>query len=366
LKFIFFSKIAGFGVIIATKKILNQHTIFDRIENPARKEDITMSKNLTRQLVHAVHDCYTPGHDKRADKFNPAIDTGWKIYSSTSRRDMLDLAKDFGKFIQKNSPEMTRAYYVSWNEVHAYLNSKTATCADSTIVKIYSRLSKLELCCKHTYAGSADQFRWNVYEVDVPASTKNDGFTKDTPVPLDVSKAVITALMGMRSEVGNAVTLSAYAGMRANETTCLKVKNVHFTGGEFGHGFIEIVKGPEGGAKGGRPRIIPILNQEAHNAIKSIVAGKNPDDHVAAKADGSKMTPDNVQRALRQVMDKRFGRTYKGNRCHGMRKTWAQMYYDTVRERCSRKEAVSKTNEVLGHGSNRGEEMVRMYVKNIH
>ena len=49
-----------------------------------------------------------------------------------------------------------------------------------------------------------------------------------------------------------------------------------------------------------------------------------------------------------------------------MRKAWAQMYYDTVRQKCTKREAVAKTNAVLGHGSNRGEEMVRMYVSNIY
>lgn len=49
-----------------------------------------------------------------------------------------------------------------------------------------------------------------------------------------------------------------------------------------------------------------------------------------------------------------------------MRKTWAQTYYDMVRKGgATHKEAVEKTNEVIGHGSKRGVEMVQMYVANI-
>ena len=103
-----------------------------------------MSQNVQKQLIHAVHDCYTPGHSKRADKFNPAIDTGWKIYSSSSRRDMLDLAKDFGSFIRTTFPDTTRAYFITCHTIQKYLNSKSATCVDATIAKIYSRLGKLE------------------------------------------------------------------------------------------------------------------------------------------------------------------------------------------------------------------------------
>ena len=58
-----------------------------------------MSKSISKQLEHAVYECFTPGHSKRADKFNTAIDTSWKIYSTTSKRDMLDLAKDLGKYL---------------------------------------------------------------------------------------------------------------------------------------------------------------------------------------------------------------------------------------------------------------------------
>ena len=326
-----------------------------------------MSCNITRQLVHAVHDCYTPGHSKRADKFNPAIDTSWKIYSSASRRDMLDMAKDFGAFLREQCPDLTRAAQITPDNIQAYINAKAATCVDATLGKIMSRVGKLEVCCRHAYSGDRDAFEWRVKGVATPSSTKNADFVKDTPVPLEVSKTILSALREKRaSEVGNAVTLSVYAGMRANETTCLKAKNIFLSGGEFGFGYVTITKGPEGGAKGGRPRTIPILNQEAQDALKGVIAGKQPENYVAAKADGTKMTPDNVQRSMREVMDKQFGHTYKGNRNHGMRKAWAQRYYDVVRTGgCTRREAVSKTNEVLGHGANRGEVMVKMYVANI-
>ena len=325
-----------------------------------------MSQNITRQLIHAVHDCYTPGHNKRADKFNKAINTDWKIYSLSSRRDMLACAKDFGNFLRENFPEKTRAYYVDKDTIQAYINSKASTCVDKTLSKIISRVWKLEQCCKHTYSGSKSKLNWCAKEVDIPKSTKNDVFEKNIPVPLDVSKSVIVDLQDKRSEVGNAVILSAYAGMRVQETTCLKVKNIHFSSGEFGLGYIEIAKGPEGGAKGGRARVIPIISEEAQSALKSVVAGKKPDDYIAAKSDSSKMTPSNIHRAMREVMDSKHGITYKGNRCHGMRKTWAQMYYDVVRGGgCTRKVAVSKTNVVLGHGKSRGEQGIATYVKRI-
>ena len=48
--------------------------------------------------------------------------------------------------------------------------------------------------------------------------------------------------------------------------------------------------------------------------MKAAVARKKPDEYVAAKDGSGKMTADNVQRTLREWMDKEYGRTYKGNR----------------------------------------------------
>ena len=323
-----------------------------------------MSKSISKQLEHAVYECFTPGHSKRADKFNTAIDTSWKIYSTTSKRDMLDLAKDFGKYLAAEHPTVKRAYEINGDIIQSYIDSKASTCVDKTLQKIISRVGKLERCCIHAYHGSG--FDWQTDKIIKPESTKNADFIKNTPVPLTVSIAILATCERKRSQVANAICMSVYAGMRANEAVHLKAENVHFTGGEFGHGWIQIIEGPEGGAKGGRPRVIPIINPEAKEAIRKAVTGKKPEQYIAPRRDGGKMTPDNVQRTLREVMDARYGNTYKGNRCHGMRKTWAQTYYDMVRRGgFTRAEAVEKTNEVIGHGSKRGVEMVKMYVANI-
>ena len=318
-----------------------------------------MSRSIVKQFEHAVHECFTPGHSKRTDKFNPEIDTSWKIYSLSSRRDMLDLAKDFGKFVKENHPGTNKAYAIGKTEIQEYLSTKAATCVDKTLDKIISRLAKLEKCCKHTYTGS--DFTWRVDYSMKPESTKNADFVKDTPVPVEVSKAAIEALSLKKSEVYRAVILSAHCGMRAEETTGLKAENVHFTGGQFGLGWVEIVKGA--GAKGDRPRIIPIISRDAQQAIKKAAEGKSTGDYVAATKNGEKMTADNVQRTLREWMDKEYGTAYKGNRCHGMRKTWAQAYYDIVRNGgYTKTEAISKTNQVLGHGKDRGPGGIKTYV----
>lgn len=323
-----------------------------------------MSASLAKQLKHAVHQCYTPGDSKRADKFNAAIETGWKIYSLSSRRDMLDLTKDLAKYIKQEYPEVRKAYQISPEMLQEYLNTKSSTCVDTTLGKIQSRLGKLEKICMHTYAGST--FIWNAASLSRPISTKNDAFKKDKPIPLEVTKEIIGELSKRKSEVANAVILSAYVGLRANEAVHLKVKDVHLSGGQYGFGYVEIAKGGKGGAKGGRGRTVPIINEEAQQAVSACIKGKPAHEYIAARIDGRKMTPDNVQQILRNCMDTLYGKKYIGNRNHAMRKQWAQNYYDILRSKgYSKKETIALVNQHLGHGAKRPD-IIRAYVAKIY
>ena len=231
--------------------------------------------------------------------------------------------------------------------------------------------AKLEKCCIHiSCLKNKEKFNWDTSNVIVPKSTKEIKYSKDKPIPMEAARLIIADMKEKRSEAVNAAVLSAYLGMRARETTCLKVENVHFTDGEVKLGWVQIVKGPAGGAKGGKARVIPIMDQEAQDALKAAVAGKKPEDYVAAKepdkSGSTKMSPDNVERAIREALQARFGNTYLYNDGHGMRKTFAQRYYDVTREKCDKKKTISKTNLVLGHGKNRGEQGIEDYVANRH
>ena len=324
-----------------------------------------MSQNIAKQLENAVYGCASPCHSKRADKFNHAIDTSWKIYANSSFDDMRDLAKNLGAFIREHYPDKTRAYQIDRDTIQAYFNSKPDNWADKTMWTNYSRIKKLELCCKHVFFRDKGKFNFDMENIIVPKSTKENAYKKDKPIPMEVADYAIAALEKKDSEAVNGVKLSYHAGMRVEETTCLKVENIHFTKGEFGFGWIQIVRGPEGGAKGGRARRIPLLDQRAHDDLKTVVADKNPGDYVVVSSTGGKMEPETVERALCTVLKEKHGATYLYNGCHGLRKTWAQRYYDITREKYDKTRSIAKTNMVLGHGPNRGPSGLKTYVKNM-
>ena len=324
-----------------------------------------MSVNLRRQLEHAIAECFTPRHSKYADKRNTEIDTSWKIYSLSSRRDLIATSRDFANFIKAEFSDVKKAYQITPEMAQEFIDSKALTCGRKTMMKIISHVKKLDIVCQHTYARS--RIDWDTNSLKMPDVVKADGFKKDKPLSIDKACEIIETMKAKtNSESVNAVVLSTYLGLRVRETTHAKVENLHFSGGEFGFGFIEIPKGPDGGAKGGRARITPIISLEGQTALKQLVKDKNPSDYIVSKADGKPMTETNVETRLRECMDELYGKEFIGNRIHALRKCYAQSYFDVTRTGCSRKEAVSKTNVVLGHGADRGEHMVRMYVASIY
>jgi len=322
--------------------------------------------HMGKQLEHAVRACNTFCHSKRSDKFNDAVNTDWKVYSDKYKDDLVDLALDFGRFITKTFPHIRNSFEIGPAEILAFLETKTSTCKDSTLKTRISRLWKIEKCCMRiSCSKNREKFHWNTSDVVIPKSTKKNAYSKNKTIPLEVAKVAIADLKGKDSETGNAVAVSAFAGTRVEESSCLKVENVHFDKGEFGFGWIHIIEGPAGGAKAGKERIIPILNKEYQDIFKSLVAGKKPGDYIAAK-EGGKLTPEHIGDMLKKVLKARHGDTYLYNTCHALRKSFAQLYYDITRKNHTRKETISKTNMVLGHGKNRGEQGIESYVANRH
>jgi len=323
--------------------------------------------HMGKQLEHAVRASNTFGHSKRADKFNDAVNTDWKVYSDKYTDDLVNLGLDFGRFLTKEFPHIRNSFEIGPKEIEAFLEKKSFTCAQDTLKTQLSRLWKIEKCCMRiSCSKNKKKFNWDTSNVTVPESKKDAKYRKNKPIPLDVAKVAIADLKEKDSEAGNAVAVSAYAGTRVEESSCLKVENVHFSGGEFNLGWINIIEGPEGGAKNGKERFIPILNKEYQDVFKALVAGKKPGDYIAAKEGGGKLSTARISDALKKVLKARHGDTYLYNGCHAMRKTFAQLYYDITRKNHTRKETISKTNLVIGHGKNRGEQGIDRYVANRH
>lgn len=326
-----------------------------------------MGHSLKNQLEHAVCKCDSHGQSKRSDKFDKTSNTEHKIYSNSYRTDIMDLAKSLAKFIKSEYPDIRFGRDIKAEHCQEYLDFKAATCTDKTLSKMCTQLKKLENACKQAYPKS--EFNWQIDEISVPASRKPITWRKNKVINEELAdKIAATMKATSSSEAYKGVILGKCLGVRANEAVHLKVGKISFSGGQYGYGEADIVDGPDGGAKAGKQRYIPILTAEARDELKNLVEGCDKEEFIITNTQtGGRIMKKTLLSSIGDAM-KILGidREYNWNKEHALRKAYAQRVFDIERKTKTRKEAVSATNLALGHGKNRGEGGIATYVANIY
>ena len=136
-------------------------------------------RTLSYTLNHAIQENFCPGESKRSAKFQLHGETDNKIYSYAHKDCLHSTAKDFAKFVKENFGTRT-VYEIDYKQLAAYLEHKAKTCNEKTLLKTVSHFTKLELCCKCTYASK--KINWNTKDLVVPISANKTGITKDKPM----------------------------------------------------------------------------------------------------------------------------------------------------------------------------------------
>lgn len=322
-------------------------------------------RTLGYTLNHAIQENFCPGESKRSAKFQLQGKTDNKIYSYAHKDGLHSTAKDFAKFIKETFGTRT-VYEIDYKQLVAYLEHKAENCNEKTLLKIASHLAKLELCCKYTY--SRKKINWNTKELVVPISANNTGITKDKPMDWATSQKVIDYMTrpGTHSEAYRSLELSRLLGMRVEETVNARANRFHLEPcKDYPFGFVEIGKGD--GAKGNRPRIIPIQTTEQLEALKLLCSGRTGNDFIVQKSKigNQPLEKKSVSKSFNRALKTLGLEQYKGNLNHALRKDWAQRSYDLYRENHTKSESVRYVNRILGHGEERSLSELSHYVSNI-
>ena len=217
-------------------------------------------RTLSYAINHAIQENFCPGESKRSAKFQLQGETDNKIYSYAHKDGLHSTAQDLSKFLKENFGTRT-VYEITDKQLAAYLDHKSESCNEKTLVKIASHLAKIELCCKFTY--SFNKVEWNTKDLTIPVSTNNIDVTKDKPMDWETSQKVIDYMTrpGTHSEAYRSLQLSRLLGMRVEETVNARANRFHLEPcKDYPFGYVEIRKGD--GSKGNRPRIIPIQTRE--------------------------------------------------------------------------------------------------------
>ena len=322
-------------------------------------------RTLSYALNHAIQDNFCPGESKRSAKFQLQGETDNKIYSYAHKDCLHSTAKDFAKFVKENFGTRT-VYEIDYKQLAAYLEHKAKTCNEKTLLKTVSLLAKLELCCKCTY--SSKKINWNTKDLVVPISANKTGITKDKPMDWATSQKIIDYMTrpGTHSEAYRSLELSRLLGMRVEETVNARANRFHFEPSkDYPLGYVEICKGD--GAKGNRPRIIPIQTKEQLETLKSLCSGRTGNDFIVQKSKigNQPLEKKSISKSFNRALKALDLDQYKGNLNHALRKDWAQRSYDLYRETHTKSESIRYVNRILGHGEERSLSELSHYVNNI-
>lgn len=331
---------------------------------------------MKSQLGYAVEQAVSFGVSKRSVRADSATTGGIedKIFSLARRNDMRKFADELGKFIMQQYPEVRRAVDIKPEHIEAFLEKKAGTCKKITMQKIRSNVRKMEAVAKSAFG---DGINWGTQKVTLPQAGEGAGFEKNMPLPMHQSAAIVEVMKEKAqrangSQAWRGVEVGRWTGMRINEVAHLKVENIHLqpdkgdTRDRWGFGYVHVLKGPQGGAKGGRERYIAIPTQEAQEALKTAIRGLSGDAYVVTNTKtGGMVDPDTISASMDRAMQALgIKDTYKGDKMHGCRKAWAQKVYDQLRhEGNNRQQAKAITNELLGHSGDR--EVIKRYVGDI-
>ena len=272
-------------------------------------------RNLKYQFLQAINNSFRENMDKHSDKANGIRNTD-KIYSYSSRSNLIDLSANFANYMRENYPEIHKVNEVQTKHIQGFLNSKTENCSQSTLNQYSAQFRKLEKCVNAKYHCDVDYG-----SAVVPASCKNGG-GKIRNVMLSQNDFKTLIKSTSNQNLKKALTLSYHFGLRASECAKLKFEDIKHNG-------ISIID-----SKGKRSRFIPAETEKQRQTIQH----------------------QSLEQAFRREL-KKNGIVIQNGAFHTCRKAYATQKYKEYRDGLSVKEAMSKVSINLGHGASRFELM---------
>ena len=287
-------------------------------------------RNLKYQFLQAINNSFRENMDKHSDKANGIRNTD-KIYSYSSRSNLIDLSANFANYMRETYPNIHKVSEIQTKHIQSFLNSKTENCSQSTLNQYSAQFRKLEKCVNAKYHCNV-----NYSDVATPASCKNGG-GKIRNVMLSQNDFRTLIKNTRNLNLKKALTLSYHFGLRAAECAKLKFEDIKNTG-------ISIID-----SKGKRSRFIPAETKKQKQILEQF----------KEKGQG-RICPiqhQSLEQAFRREL-KKNGIVIQSGAFHTCRKAYATQKYKEYRESgLSVKEAMSKVSVNLGHGASRFELM---------
>ena len=304
-----------------------------------------MGHSLKSQLKNAVHRSFKEGRNKHEEKLK---DKKWRdkgnSWSYETKHDRLDNASRLANFISENWPEIKLANEIKVEHIQAYLDDCMDRGATQATLQGYSSncralCRELENCYK-----SVGKIDTRKIKTPTAVNKKIRDHQMDTAARDELLKSNST-------NVVNAAILSAAFGLRSQEITKVKAKDIYGMDGKI---MCHVERG-----KGNRNREVVAINKERGRMALLLKEKYSDEDKLVPIKDKS------LERAITREL-KKSGKHEKYIGLHAARKTWAQEIYDIYRKNNHTKlETIVFVNEQLGHSGERDVKLLEKYVARI-
>jgi integrase len=303
-----------------------------------------VGRNLNYQFLNAINNNFKEGMNKHSLKAEGTKD-GVKIFSYSDRKNLIDVASNFSKYMKENHKEVKQIRDISPQHVQGFLNFKSKECSGATLEQYKSKFNKLERLSNATYKGSKVDFTRGLV---LPMGKER---TRSIEMNREHYSKLLKNIEGSRSKAVPAIQLAGRFGLRVSETVNLKGKDI-----QLEKGVLHIHE-----SKGGRSRDILITKPEDKAFLQNLRDRVSDNERVIP------LKEDSVNKFLQRELSELGITEYKekGTGIHALRKMYAQDRYNELRgQGYEIKEALDEVSILLGHGRDR-DELMQRYVLQI-
>lgn len=318
-----------------------------------------MSRNLSYQLQYLVHQStafgeskYDERHKAKGEKKNHV-----KTYSHKTFSAWIDVAKALGKIIQNNYPDTKLAKDITPAMANAFLESRANNgCREATLAAYASDVRVLFRLAED---------KWHAPHYDLKQEIKAPEPRPELD-PLRTAQGMnredfekILATQKPSSNLYKALQIIEACGARAGGVTHLHGSDIEIKSDKV---IVHIRKGYE---KGGRQRDIEVVNGRH---MDTLAAMRNKyGDKLIIEHRGHALQPESVEKSLSRAINKLgLSEKYNYQKCHSIRKMWAQERYNDYRADHAKFETIQYINDQLGHGKDRDVALLGCYVSDIY
>lgn len=301
-------------------------------------------RRLRKQFQYIIQDNFKENLDKRTIKQNQKSNKTEKIFSYTSKFNLLDFSKNFSNYINENFSEIRLLKDIKAEHIQSFLNYSSERVTDNTLITYVSYISKLQLCANKTLKANLS---WKE-ELVRPLSKKGVKSThrgvESVIIRDDFNKILKYCKDNRGSQSSYAIRLQDKLCIRVSEMATLSKNDI-----DFEKRSIRIEN-----AKGGRSFERINLDNETLEIFKEVI-DKNYNKEKLFTCNSRAFND-----YLRNIEDKLH---IEKHSFHDLRRCKAQEFYDNCRELgMSIKDSADSTAEYLNHNKNREEMLKESYI----